>query len=727
MKTTMSSRMSRRVLSLFLVTLLCVSLARVTAFATESVTCIDKVAATNESVNIGTAAYRNNFYVAIKQAQKWTIWTASDLDQATKNSIISAVIAANNQSGTDNQGVSGAEFHVFTSSMLNQPFNVFSSDGKNGPYSGQATIKIIGDNITFQMSSDKWSHLLYGTYPVSQPPVTPATGSLTVTKNVSFPDGVTIPDNYKVTVTVSDGTTTSTHDFSSFTNNSASYKFENLPVGTYTVSEVVSGIPSNCTSASTSVTTATATVSKDTDVSAVLTNNYSENVTPPPTPTEEKGSLTVTKNVSFPDDVTIPDNYNVTVTVTNGTTTSTHVFSSFTNNSASYKFENLPIGTYTVSEVVSGIPSNCTSASTSVTTATATVSKDTDVSAVLTNNYSKNVTPPPTPTEEKGSLTVTKNVSFPDDVTIPDNYNVTVTVTNGTTTSTHVFSSFTNNSASYKFENLPVGTYTVSEVVSGIPSNCTSASTSVTTATATVSKDTDVSAVLTNNYSKNVTPPPTPTEEKGSLTVTKFIPADDFNAVSGLTLTFTLTDKDGKTIDTKTLTVNSMTKNNDGSMYTGSVSFTDLTTGSYTVTETSSTLPTNYTVAVTGNNQPVSIEAGKTAAANFTNDYTYTTPSEPTPTPTPTPTPETPIVEPEVPLSPVPETPATDVPDVTAPTTELPGTTVPTTELPDEETPLASVPKTGDAQAVWLAAAVLSGMGLAWTVISGKKRERDAQ
>jgi hypothetical protein len=50
MKTTMSSRMSRRVLSLFLVTLLCVSLARVTAFATESVTCIDKVAATNESV-----------------------------------------------------------------------------------------------------------------------------------------------------------------------------------------------------------------------------------------------------------------------------------------------------------------------------------------------------------------------------------------------------------------------------------------------------------------------------------------------------------------------------------------------------------------------------------------------------------------------------------------------------------------------------------------------------
>jgi LPXTG-motif cell wall-anchored protein len=614
MKTTMSSRMSRRVLSLFLVTLLCVSLARVTAFATESVTCIDKVAATNESVNIGTAAYRNNFYVAIKQAQKWTIWTASDLDQATKNSIISAVIAANNQSGTDNQGVSGAEFHVFTSSMLNQPFNVFSSDGKNGPYSGQATIKIIGDNITFQMSSDKWSHLLYGTYPVSQPPVTPATGSLTVTKNVSFPDGVTIPDNYKVTVTVSDGTTTSTHDFSSFTNNSASYKFENLPVGTYTVSEVVSGIPSNCTSASTSVTTATATVSKDTDVSAVLTNNYSENVTPPPTPTEEKGSLTVTKNVSFPDDVTIPDNYNVTVTVTNGTTTSTHVFSSFTNNSASYKFENLP-----------------------------------------------------------------------------------------------------------------VGTYTVSEVVSGIPSNCTSASTSVTTATATVSKDTDVSAVLTNNYSKNVTPPPTPTEEKGSLTVTKFIPADDFNAVSGLTLTFTLTDKDGKTIDTKTLTVNSMTKNNDGSMYTGSVSFTDLTTGSYTVTETSSTLPTNYTVAVTGNNQPVSIEAGKTAAANFTNDYTYTTPSEPTPTPTPTPTPETPIVEPEVPLSPVPETPATDVPDVTAPTTELPGTTVPTTELPDEETPLASVPKTGDAQAVWLAAAVLSGMGLAWTVISGKKRERDAQ
>lgn len=40
--------------------------------------------------------------------------------------------------------------------------------------------------------------------------------------------------------------------------------------------------------------------------------------------------------------------------------------------------------------------------------------------------------------------------------------------------------------------------------------------------------------------------------------------------------------------------------------------------------------------------------------------------------------------------------------------------------------PTAEVPETGDASLIWAAAALLSGIGLAWLVISGKKREENA-
>ena len=60
-----------------------------------------------------------------------------------------------------------------------------------------------------------------------------------------------------------------------------------------------------------------------------------------------------------------------------------------------------------------------------------------------------------------------------------------------------------------------------------------------------------------------------------------------------------------------------------------------------------------------------------------------------------------------------------------------PGTTDPTqpgdsTDLEDPDVPTAEVPETGDASLIWAAAALLSGIGLAWLVISGKKREENA-
>ena len=78
-----------------------------------------------------------------------------------------------------------------------------------------------------------------------------------------------------------------------------------------------------------------------------------------------------------------------------------------------------------------------------------------------------------------------------------------------------------------------------------------------------------------------------------------------------------------------------------------------------------------------------------------------------------------------------------DIPDPEVPEGELPtdptdpGTTDPTqpgdsTDLEDPDVPTAEVPETGDASLIWAAAALLSGIGLAWLSLSGKKREEHA-
>ena len=78
-----------------------------------------------------------------------------------------------------------------------------------------------------------------------------------------------------------------------------------------------------------------------------------------------------------------------------------------------------------------------------------------------------------------------------------------------------------------------------------------------------------------------------------------------------------------------------------------------------------------------------------------------------------------------------------DIPDPEVPEGELPtdptdpGTTDPTqpgdsTDLEDPDVPTAEVPETGDASLIWAAVALLSGIGLAWLSLSGKKREENA-
>ena len=83
------------------------------------------------------------------------------------------------------------------------------------------------------------------------------------------------------------------------------------------------------------------------------------------------------------------------------------------------------------------------------------------------------------------------------------------------------------------------------------------------------------------------------------------------------------------------------------------------------------------------------------------------------------------IPDPEVPEGALPTDPTdpgtTDPTDPTDPTQPGGGT-----DLEDPDVPTAEVPETGDASLIWAAAALLSGIGLAWLVISGKKREENA-
>ena len=83
--------------------------------------------------------------------------------------------------------------------------------------------------------------------------------------------------------------------------------------------------------------------------------------------------------------------------------------------------------------------------------------------------------------------------------------------------------------------------------------------------------------------------------------------------------------------------------------------------------------------------------------------------------------------DPEDPPEEIPEenVPTTDLPEIDPPTTDLPEENVPTTDLPEEEVPMAEAPATGDSLSAWILAAAVSGAGLVWLTLTGKKRKED--
>ncbi|BAK98474.1 hypothetical protein OBV_12760 [Oscillibacter valericigenes Sjm18-20] len=84
---------------------------------------------------------------------------------------------------------------------------------------------------------------------------------------------------------------------------------------------------------------------------------------------------------------------------------------------------------------------------------------------------------------------------------------------------------------------------------------------------------------------------------------------------------------------------------------------------------------------------------------------------------------DTPVViaDNPTPLNPTPGI-TTEIPDGEVPQTDVPGT-----EIPDENVPLALAPSTGDNITLWVMAAAVSGIGLVWFAIAGRKRRDDGR
>ena len=82
---------------------------------------------------------------------------------------------------------------------------------------------------------------------------------------------------------------------------------------------------------------------------------------------------------------------------------------------------------------------------------------------------------------------------------------------------------------------------------------------------------------------------------------------------------------------------------------------------------------------------------------------------------------ETDLGDDDVPMGELPDAPGTG--ETEDPGVELEEPDVPMGELPEGEVPLVDVPATGDSLTAWIAAAVVTGAGLVWLVLTGRKRQ----
>jgi len=383
-----------------------------------------------------------------------------------------------------------------------------------------------------------------------------SSGSLTTEKIVTGDIGDMVLPEFEITLTGPEGFT-STRTFL----RNESYTWYNLVPGEYTLTESRTGLSSEWTVSG----EGTIQVVSDGSHVATITNAYV-------TAAESFGSLTVEKTVAGDiGDMTLPV-FEITVTGPDGFT-STRTFV----NNESYTWENLIPGEYEVTESRVSLNSNWTVSG----EGTIQVVSDGSHFATITNLYD-------TAADSVGSLTVEKTVAGAiGDMTLPV-FEITLTGPNGFT-STRTFV----NNESYTWNNLIPGEYEVTESRVSLNSDWTVSG----EGTIQVVSDGSHAATITNLYAIAA-------DSVGSLTVGKTV-SGDIGSMTLPVFEMTLTGPNGFT-STRTFV------NNE------SYTWNNLIPGEYEVTESRSSLNSNWTVSGEGT---VDVEGNGTHSVTITNLY----------------------------------------------------------------------------------------------------------
>ncbi len=434
-------------------------------------------------------------------------------------------------------------------------------------------------------------------------------GKLTVKKTATDNNNENVAGSFRFSVKNGEGKylqadkkTFDTDEYFFTVASGASVLFENLPVGTYTVTEDTDSVSVDgyTFEVGNSTTNVEKPVVKDGNADAELVNKFTKDV----------GTLEVTKTAKDNNDKSVAGSFQFSVKNSAGlylqadekSFADTEVFFTIAT-SGTKTFNNLPVGEYTVTENTDAvnIEGYTFELNDSTLSDSTVVYKDSTAHAGLINKF----------TQDAGSLTVSKSAV--------DNYNKTVdgTFQFSVKNSDGKFlqadeKSFEDEEffftvaagSTKKFENLPVGEYTVEEdtdsvSVTGYTFNKDD---STTSADATVVKNDNADAQLENKF----------TLDLGSLKISKALGANAPQAASSKTYTFTVTGPDNYS---KTVTI-------EGA---GEEKIEGLVPGTYTVTEDEDDAAIEgYDLEVTGSGE-VSVVAKDVAETTITNTYTRQT------------------------------------------------------------------------------------------------------
>ena len=457
----------------------------------------------------------------------------------------------------------------------------------------------------------------------------------------------------------------------------------------------------------------------------------------------QEGMLRVTKVMELPKGMKLPEDYQVTLKVTeDGTKIGEKTFGYYqlVNGSASFDIYGVEPGehTYYVDEVVrssaveipsgnlvvDGVAYELKSSGTGYQT-TEVVANQMNTALVVTNTYTKAGEIQP----QEGMLRVTKVMELPEGMKLPEDYQVTLKVTeDGTKIGEKTFGYYqlVNGSASFDIYGVEPGehTYYVDEVVrssaveipsgnlvvDGVAYELKSSGTGYQT-TEVVANQMNTALVVTNTYTKDETQPPV---EGPVLTITKTASASSVEA--GGNATYTIEVKNTGTETAKNVQMNDtlpagleyvsyevvsgkdsvVTRGNDVTWQ-----LDDLEPGADVVLKLTVKVSSDAAAATVTNTATATADNADEVSASASFEVKGSTDPDPTPTPTPTPTnppyvpdddddddPPVVIVDPTTPLG-----PGTSPEPTTEPTTEP---TEEPTEIPEETTPLAPDPGVGD-------------------------------